>query len=181
MFLLVSVDDAATGQIVGRQLHNNSVLGQDTDVVLAHLATDVCKNFVSVIKLDTEHCVWQGFNDATLNLNSAFLLAMSSTFPSCDETTTVHAALHQQPGRCQLHTAFPYTRCAPYDTHQYGRVPALTLKSKRRARTRKVPGSPTVAGSYPALIYSETELILANVTSAHRPSTQRQRRRASRS
>ena len=75
MFLLVSVDDAATGQIVGRQLHNNSVLGQDTDVVLAHLATDVCKNFVSVIKLDTEHCVWQGLNDATLNLNGAFLFS----------------------------------------------------------------------------------------------------------
>lgn len=36
--LLVAVDNAATGQVVGAQLDDNTVLGQDTDVVLPHLA-----------------------------------------------------------------------------------------------------------------------------------------------
>ena len=36
--LLVAVNDASASQVVGRQLHHNSVLGEDTNVVLAHLA-----------------------------------------------------------------------------------------------------------------------------------------------
>src|SRR5437660_1964086 len=39
--LLVSVHDAAPGQVVGRQLHYHPVLGQDADVVLPHLAADM--------------------------------------------------------------------------------------------------------------------------------------------
>ena len=37
-FLLVAVDDAATSQVVGRQLNNHAVLGEDADVVLSHFA-----------------------------------------------------------------------------------------------------------------------------------------------
>lgn len=37
-FLLVAVDDAATGQVVGRQLNNHAVLGEDADVVLSHFS-----------------------------------------------------------------------------------------------------------------------------------------------
>src|SRR4029453_2328255 len=39
--LLVAVDDATAGQVVGRELHDHAVLGQDADVVLPHLAADV--------------------------------------------------------------------------------------------------------------------------------------------
>lgn len=35
---LVAVDDAAAGQVVRAQLHHHTVLGEDPDVVLTHLA-----------------------------------------------------------------------------------------------------------------------------------------------
>ena len=35
---LVPVDDAAAGEVVGAQLHDHTVLGKDTDVVLPHLS-----------------------------------------------------------------------------------------------------------------------------------------------
>ena len=41
--LLVAVDDPAAGQIVGAQLHDHAVLGEDADVVLTHLAGDVAR------------------------------------------------------------------------------------------------------------------------------------------
>src|SRR3954464_7795697 len=54
-WLLVPVDDASTSQVVGGQLHHHAVLGEDPDVVLAHLAADVGENLVSVGQLDPEH------------------------------------------------------------------------------------------------------------------------------
>ena len=36
--LLVAIDDAATGQVIGAQLHNHAILRENSDVVLAHLA-----------------------------------------------------------------------------------------------------------------------------------------------
>ena len=54
---LVAVDDAAAGQVVRTQLHHDTVLGEDPDVVLAHLARDVRENLVAVGKLDPEHGV----------------------------------------------------------------------------------------------------------------------------
>ncbi len=36
--LFVAVDDAPTGQVIRAQLHHYAVLGEDPDVVLAHLA-----------------------------------------------------------------------------------------------------------------------------------------------
>src|SRR5205807_6804160 len=39
-WLLVPVDDATAGQVVRGELHDHSVLGEDADVVLPHLAAD---------------------------------------------------------------------------------------------------------------------------------------------
>src|SRR5699024_4765371 len=71
--LLVAVDDASAGQVIRRQLHYNTVLWENTDVVLTHLAGNVSKDLVPMIELDTEHCVWQRLDDAPLYLNCAFL------------------------------------------------------------------------------------------------------------
>src|SRR4051812_15937413 len=72
--LLVPVDDATTGQVVGRELHDHAVLGQDADVVLAHLAADVGEHPVPVLQLDPEHRVGQRLDDATLDLDGPVLL-----------------------------------------------------------------------------------------------------------
>src|SRR6476661_5459180 len=71
---LVPVDDATTGQVVGRELHDDPVLRKDPDVVLAHLAADVREHLVAVAQLDSEHRVGKGFHDGALHLDDAFLL-----------------------------------------------------------------------------------------------------------
>ena len=62
-WLLVAVDDAAAGEVVRRELHDDSVLGEDPDVVLPHLAADVGKHAVAVRQLDAEHRVGQRLDD----------------------------------------------------------------------------------------------------------------------
>src|SRR5436305_13875627 len=46
--LLVAIGDAATGEVVRRQLHLDAVTGQDADVVHAHLSGDVREDLVAV-------------------------------------------------------------------------------------------------------------------------------------
>src|SRR5919199_6487411 len=72
--LLVPVDDATAGQVVGRELHDHAVLGQDADVVLAHLAADVGEHPVPVLQLDPEHRIGQWLDDTTLDLDGPVLL-----------------------------------------------------------------------------------------------------------
>src|SRR4051812_25202600 len=71
---LVAVDDSAAGQVVRRQLHHYAVLGEDPDVVLAHLPADVCEDLVPVLQLDAKHRVRQGFDDPALDLDRPVLL-----------------------------------------------------------------------------------------------------------
>ena len=46
--LLVSVDDATSGEVIWTQLNNYPVLRKDANVVLTHLPADVRENFVAV-------------------------------------------------------------------------------------------------------------------------------------
>ena len=55
--LLVAVGDAATGQVIRAQLHNDPVLRKDSDVVLSHFARDVSKRSVAVGQLNAKHRV----------------------------------------------------------------------------------------------------------------------------
>ena len=70
----VAEDDPTTGQVVGAELNDYSVLGEDPDVVLAHLARDVCENLVTVGQLDPEHCVRESLDDRALDLDDTVLL-----------------------------------------------------------------------------------------------------------
>ena len=60
-------------QVVGRQLHEHPVAGEDLDVVLAHLAADVGEDFVAVGELDLEHGARQGLADDALDFEGVFL------------------------------------------------------------------------------------------------------------
>src|SRR3954462_60108 len=71
---LVPVDDATPGEVVRRELHHHAVLGEDPDVVLAHLAADVGENLVPVAQLDAEHGIRQGLHYGALDLDHAFFL-----------------------------------------------------------------------------------------------------------
>src|SRR6478735_8996280 len=72
--LAVAVDDAPAGEVVGRQLHDDTVLGDDADVVLPHLAGDRREDFVTVAQLNAEHRVGQGLGDHTLDLDDTVFL-----------------------------------------------------------------------------------------------------------
>lgn len=79
IYLLVAVNDSAAGQVVGRQLHNYAVLGEDADVVLAHFARNVCENFVPIAELNAEHRVGQSLEYVALDFDDAVFLGHSLT------------------------------------------------------------------------------------------------------
>ncbi|OHU38512.1 hypothetical protein BKG80_12205 [Mycobacteroides chelonae] len=73
--LLVPVNDPTAGQVIGRQLHYHSVLRQDADVVLPHLAADMGKYLVSVLQLNAKHRIGQGFDHPALDLDGSVFLS----------------------------------------------------------------------------------------------------------
>ena len=70
----VAEDDAAAGQVIGAELNNDTVLREDPDVVLAHLARDVCEHLVTVGQLNPEHRVRERLHDRALDLDDTVLL-----------------------------------------------------------------------------------------------------------
>jgi hypothetical protein len=77
--LLVSINDATTGEVIWAQLHNHAVLRKDADVVLAHLARNVGKDLVSVSQLHAEHGIGQRFRDRAFDLDDAVFLCHTLT------------------------------------------------------------------------------------------------------
>ena len=71
---LVAVDDAASGEVVRAQLDDHSVLGQNADVVLTHLAGNVAKHDVSIAQFHAEHRIRQGFDNRAFDFDDAVLL-----------------------------------------------------------------------------------------------------------
>ena len=79
--LLVSVGDAATGKVVGRELDLDAVSGEDADVVHAHLSRDVGQHLVPVLELDPEHGIGQRLDDGALEDDRIFLGLGQRTSP----------------------------------------------------------------------------------------------------
>src|SRR5688572_30576475 len=69
--LLVAVDDAPASQVIRRQLDDDSVLGQDADVVLPHLPADVRQDLVAIGEFHPEHGVREWLDHSALDLNGA--------------------------------------------------------------------------------------------------------------
>ena len=80
--LLVAVDDAAAGQIVGGQFNDHAILWKNADVMLTHLARDVCEYLVSIGQLNAEHRVGQSLDHVALDLDDAVFLGHSLTIDS---------------------------------------------------------------------------------------------------
>lgn len=70
----LSINDAASGKIVGGQGYSNRVARDDANVVLAHLARQMGEYQVSaVLQFYPEHGIGQGFANYTLYLYCFFL------------------------------------------------------------------------------------------------------------
>ena len=70
--LLESVDDAATGEVVGGYLHEHSVTRKDANEVLAHFSADVRQHLVFVLKFDPEYSIRQSLDHDSFELNGFF-------------------------------------------------------------------------------------------------------------
>ncbi len=77
--LLIAVDDPAAGQVVGAQLNDHTILGEDTDVVLTHLARDVGENFVSVGQLHAKHRIGECLDNRTFDFDDTVFFGHSLT------------------------------------------------------------------------------------------------------
>ena len=64
--------DSTLGQVIGCELNGNLIAGQDADVMLAHLSRDVRGNDVSVLELNPEKGIGQGFQDRAFHFNVIF-------------------------------------------------------------------------------------------------------------
>ena len=67
--LLESICDAATGEVVRRQLHAYAVAGEDADEVHPQLAADVRQYLMLILELDPEHGVRQRLDDRSFDLD----------------------------------------------------------------------------------------------------------------
>lgn len=76
--LAFAVDDSSARKIVGGKSDPDLIARNDPDVMLAHLARQVCEDNVAGLYLDTEHGVWERFLDYSLYFDCVFFCHMSS-------------------------------------------------------------------------------------------------------
>ena len=75
--LAVAVNDATAGEVVRAELDDNTVFGDDADVVLPHLSGDRCKHLVTVGQLNAEHRVGQSLGNCAFNLDDTVFFSHS--------------------------------------------------------------------------------------------------------
>src|SRR6266853_5725465 len=71
--LLVAEDDPAARQVVGREVHPDTVTDQDADVELPHLARGIGEDGLAGLEPDLEHGVRQRLNHLGVHLDGLFL------------------------------------------------------------------------------------------------------------
>jgi len=121
--LLVSIGDAASGEVVGSELHLNPITGQDADVVHTHLPGNMGQHLVPVLEFDAEHGVRQRLGHSPFQDDRVFFglrqRALPTTCLSCRLIGSVRAnADVLQRRRETLASCAPHSNSAP----QPGRV-----------------------------------------------------------
>jgi hypothetical protein len=71
VLLLVPVHDPPATEVVGTELYDDPVVGQDADVVHPHLPADVSENLVPVVQLHPEEGIRERLDNRAFNLNGA--------------------------------------------------------------------------------------------------------------
>ena len=70
IFLFISPNNSPFRQIVWGELQSHFIPRKDTDEVLAKLAADMCKNFMTVFQFNLEHRVWKLFDYSSFDFNN---------------------------------------------------------------------------------------------------------------
>src|SRR5881398_3223232 len=77
----VAEDDPPPVQVVGAELHQDAVLGEDLDVVLPDLPADVREYPVAVAEFDPEVGVPEALHDGALHLETACFSGHGQALP----------------------------------------------------------------------------------------------------
>ena len=72
-FLLVSVCDAALGEVVGGQFESGAVAGEDSDAVAAETVGHVGEDGAVLLELDAEESAGELFGDGAGDFDAVFL------------------------------------------------------------------------------------------------------------
>lgn len=72
--LSVAIENPTSCKVIRRELHKNSITGQNLNVVHPDLARDMCEHFVPTLKLHLEHRIGQVLNNCPLHLDALLLL-----------------------------------------------------------------------------------------------------------
>lgn len=74
--LPIAIQNATSGEVIGRELDENSVTWQDFDVVHPDLARDMSQNLVPILQLYLEHGIGQVLDNRPLNFNTLLLFGL---------------------------------------------------------------------------------------------------------
>jgi hypothetical protein len=78
--LLITVDNPAARQVVGRKLDRNLIAGQNPNKILPHLPRNVRKHLMLVFELNPKHRVRERLNHGRHHFNGVFLATALARF-----------------------------------------------------------------------------------------------------
>jgi len=48
LLLLVTIDNSTSGEVIWTEFNDHTIFGKDANIVLPHLAADMCKHYMSI-------------------------------------------------------------------------------------------------------------------------------------
>ena len=48
LLLLVTIDNSTSGEVIWTEFNDHTIFGKDANIVLTHLAADMCKHYMSI-------------------------------------------------------------------------------------------------------------------------------------
>jgi hypothetical protein len=48
LLLLVTIDNATSGEVIWTEFNDHTIFGKNANIVLSHLAADMCKHYMSI-------------------------------------------------------------------------------------------------------------------------------------
>src|SRR5690625_2840443 len=134
MRLLEPIDDAALGQVIRRHFDLNLVACQYTDAVLAHFSSSMGDDFMAVLELYPECCIWQQLDNGPGEFECFFFGHVGSVIDFLRGTCVGGALNASMLSRCMCQDAL-------FRPVSHGRavaancLPARTMIFRRRFRS----------------------------------------------
>jgi len=93
--LTFPIDDSPLGQIIWRELHDNPVSAQNSNVILAHLPRNMGCDDVIVVQFHPKRCVRQCLQDSAIHFNLIFFRQNIRLFPR--PSSVIPGAIQPEP------------------------------------------------------------------------------------